>query len=108
MARPAGVPFVVTWHNAVLASGLRGAVHRMLERRVARLADVTLGASTDLVARALAAGGRDVRPGAVAAPGLPPPSPPAAQGRDALGGAEGQPPLLAVGRVPPQKGYDRL
>src|SRR5204863_1949198 len=42
--RPDAVPLVVTWHNAVLASGLRGAVHRMLERRVARLADVTLGA----------------------------------------------------------------
>ncbi|OLB65957.1 MAG: glycosyltransferase [Actinobacteria bacterium 13_2_20CM_2_72_6] len=76
MARPAGVPFVVTWHNAVLASGLRGAVHRLLERRVARLADVTLGASADLVARALAVGGRDVRPCPVSAPDLAPPTPP--------------------------------
>src|SRR5439155_1128141 len=79
-----------------------------LERRVARLADVTLGASTDLVARALAAGGRDVRPGAVAAPVLPPPSRPAAEVRDELGVAEGQPLLLSVGRLHPQKGYDVL
>lgn len=108
LARPDRVPLVVTWHNSVLASGVRGVVHRMLERRVARLADVTLGASTDLVARALAAGGRDVRPGAVAAPVLPPPSRPAAEVRDELGVAEGQPLLLSVGRLHLQKGYDVL
>jgi glycosyltransferase involved in cell wall biosynthesis len=108
LARPDRVPLVVTWHNSVLASGLRGAVHRMLERRVARLADVTLGASADLVARALAAGGRDVRPGAVAAPELAPPSRPAAVVRDELGVADGQPLVLSVGRLHPQKGYDVL
>ena len=102
------VPLVVTWHNSVLASGLRGAVHRMLERRVARLADVTLGASADLVARARAAGGRDVRLGAVAAPDLAPPARPAAEVREELGLADGQPLLLSVGRLHPQKGYDVL
>jgi glycosyltransferase involved in cell wall biosynthesis len=108
LARPSPVPLVVTWHNASLASGLRGAVHRLLERRVARLADVTLGASADLVARAKAAGGRDVRLGAVAAPDLAPPSRPAAEVREELGLAPGQPLLLSVGRLHPQKGYDTL
>jgi glycosyltransferase involved in cell wall biosynthesis len=106
--RRAGVPLVVTWHNAVLAHGLRGAVHRLLERRVARLADVTLGASADLVARAVALGGRDVRPGAVAAPELAPPARPAAEVREELGLADGQPLLLSVGRLHPQKGYHVL
>ena len=71
-ARPDGTPLVVTWHNAVLAGGLRGRAYHLLERRVARIADVTLGASNDLVDRAITLGGRDVRLGAVAAPTLRP------------------------------------
>ena len=71
-ARPDGIPLVVTWHNAVLAGGLRGRAYHLLERRVARIADVTLGASNDLVDRAITLGGRDVRLGAVAAPTLRP------------------------------------
>jgi glycosyltransferase involved in cell wall biosynthesis len=108
MARPARVPFVVTWHNAVLARGLRGAVHRLLERRVARLADVTLGASADLVARATAVGGRDVRLCPVAAPDLREPARPPEDVREELGASPGQPLLLSVGRLHPQKGYDVL
>ncbi len=46
LARPAA-PLVVTWHNAVLAGGVRGAVSRLVERIVARGARVTLGASAD-------------------------------------------------------------
>ena len=57
-ARPEGVPLVVTWHNAVLAGGLRARAYHLLERRVARIADVTLGASGDLVDRARALGAR--------------------------------------------------
>src|SRR4051794_13466982 len=38
-------PLVVSWHNRVLATGLRARVLTPLERRVARGADVGLGAS---------------------------------------------------------------
>src|SRR5207249_8678979 len=70
--------------------------------------DVTLGASADLVARARAAGGRDVRLGAVAAPELAPPARSAAEVREELGVADRQPLLLSVGRLHRQKGYDVL
>jgi hypothetical protein len=42
-------PLVVTWHNAVIAPGPRGLMMRMGQRLVARGADLTLGASSDLV-----------------------------------------------------------
>jgi glycosyltransferase involved in cell wall biosynthesis len=90
----AGGPVVSTWHNP--ADGRAGAG---LERFVARRADVVLGASADLEARARAAGGRDVRPGPVAAPPL------RRTGRDP---GLGHPLVLAVGRLHPQKGYDTL
>jgi glycosyltransferase involved in cell wall biosynthesis len=108
LARPAGCPLVVTWHNLVLAGGLRARVFRSLERYVARSADVTLGASADLVARVRELGGRDVRLGAVAAPTLPPPERPAAEVRHELGVADDQSLVLSVGRLHPQKGYDVL
>jgi len=107
-ARPEGVPLVVTWHNAVLAGGLRGRAYQLLERRVARIADVTLGASRDLVDRAITFGGRDVRLGAVAAPTLSPPQRTRAEVRAELGVAEDAPLILSVGRLHPQKGYDTL
>jgi glycosyltransferase involved in cell wall biosynthesis len=104
-ARPAEVPLVVTWHNAVLAGGLKGRLLGLVERRVAGAADVTLGASADLVARATRLGGRDVRLGAVAAPELAPASRDRAAARDELGVAPDQPLVLSVGRLHPQKGY---
>ncbi|GGM07170.1 glycosyl transferase [Dactylosporangium sucinum] len=108
LARPAGVPLVVTWHNLVLAQGLRARLYHPLERRVARAADVTLGVSTDLVERARELGARDVRLAKVPAPVLRPP----ARGKDAvreeLGVEPGQPLVFAAGRLHPQKGFETL
>ncbi len=101
-------PLVVTWHNTVLATGLKGRVMTTLERRVARAADITLGASEDLVARALSIGGRDVRLAPVAAPPLPAPSRDVAEVRRELGAVDGQPLILSVGRLHPQKSFDVL
>jgi glycosyltransferase involved in cell wall biosynthesis len=107
-ARPARVALVVTWHNVILAEGLRGRLLGALERRVARSADITLGASNDLVTRAVQVGARDARLGAVAAPELTPSARGRVRVREELGVAEGQPLLLSVGRLHPQKGYQVL
>jgi glycosyltransferase involved in cell wall biosynthesis len=106
--RPDSVPLVVTWHNAVLVGGLRGHAYHLLERRVARIADVTLGASSDLVDRAITLGGRDVRLGAVAAPTLAPPRRTRAEVRAEFGVDDDTPLILSVGRLHPQKGYETL
>jgi glycosyltransferase involved in cell wall biosynthesis len=108
LARPEGCPLVVTWHNRVLATGVRARLLERLEGYLARTADVTLGASSDLVDRVRELGGRDVRLGAVAAPELAAPSRPAAELRHEIGAADGQPVVLSVGRLHPQKGYDLL
>lgn len=103
-----GRPLAVTWHNAALSTGLRGAVHRLLERVVAGAADVTLGASSDLVDRARAVGARDARLGAVAAPELPPARRSRAAVRAEFGAGRDEPVILSVGRLHPQKRYDIL
>jgi glycosyltransferase involved in cell wall biosynthesis len=93
---PTTTPLVVTWHNALMTESRVG---RLLERHAARRATVTLAASEDLVRRALAAGGRDVRFCPIAAPVL------TGEGRDP---GLGHPLVLAVGRLHGQKGYDVL
>ncbi|MDX6199977.1 MAG: hypothetical protein QOJ79_3128 [Actinomycetota bacterium] len=93
---PVTRPLVVSWHNALLTESRLG---RLLQRHAARRATVTLAASDDLARDALAAGGRDVRVCAVAAPELRP------TGADP---GLGRPLVLAVGRLHPQKGYDVL
>jgi glycosyltransferase involved in cell wall biosynthesis len=107
-ARPDGVPLVVTWHNAILVGGLRARAYHLLERRVARIADVTLGASADLVDRARALGAKDARLGAVAAPTLHAARRRPADVRAELGIDETVPLVLSVGRLHPQKGYETL
>jgi glycosyltransferase involved in cell wall biosynthesis len=104
--RAAGVPLVVTWHNQVLAGGLKGNVMHRVEAMVARGATISLGASADLVAQARAAGGTAIL-GPVA-----PPTPAASQTtplqvRAALGLGD-EPVVLAVGRLHPQKDYPTL
>lgn len=106
-ARPR-LPLVVTLHNAVLARGLRGGASRFVERIVARSADVVLGASADLVARAEAVGAADARLAPVAAPALPPARRTRAAVRAELRVDAGTPLVLSVGRLHPQKGYDVL
>ncbi|WP_373293226.1 glycosyltransferase family 4 protein [Micromonospora sonchi] len=107
LARPAA-PLVVTWHNAVLAGGLRGGLSRLVERVVARGAQVTLGASADLVERAAALGARDARLAPVAAPALAVPGRRRAAVRAEFGVVVDQPLVLSVGRLHPQKRYDVL
>ncbi|GGL16543.1 glycosyltransferase family 4 protein [Mangrovihabitans endophyticus] len=107
LARPA-VPVVVTWHNAVLATGLRGQAAAVAERVVARGAALTLGASEDLVARALAVGARRARLGAVAAPQGRPPRRSRAAVRAEFRVAAGVPLVVSVGRLHPQKRHDVL
>lgn len=106
LARPRS-PLVVTLHNAVISGGLRGRASRLVERIVARSADVVLAASGDLVARAASLGAADARLAPVAAPALPPPRRTRAAVRAELGLDE-VPLLLSVGRLHPQKGYDVL
>jgi glycosyltransferase involved in cell wall biosynthesis len=103
-----GRPLVVTWHNAPLTRGVRGSVHRLLERVVAGAAGVTLGASADLVDRARAAGAGDARLGEVAAPVLPPPTRTRAAVRAEVRAGPGTPVILSVGRLHRQKRYDLL
>ncbi|MEU3457232.1 glycosyltransferase family 4 protein [Micromonospora sp. NPDC006766] len=107
LARPAA-PLVVTWHNAVLAGGLRGRLSRLAERIVARSVRVALGASNDLVERAAALGAPDARLAPVAAPALPAPRRRRAAVRAEFGLAADRPLILSVGRLHPQKRYDIL
>ncbi|MFI7215464.1 glycosyltransferase family 4 protein [Micromonospora maritima] len=107
LARPTA-PLVVTWHNAVLAGGLRGAASRLVERVVARSVRVALGASADLVERAAALGATDARLAPVAAPTLPAPRRRRAAVRAEFGVTGDRPLILSVGRLHPQKRYDVL
>lgn len=101
-------PTVVTLHNALLdPPGLRRHVLEFLERQVCRRADVLLGASEDLVARALQAGAHDARMAPVAAPVLAPVTRSEAAVRAELGSVD-RPLILAIGRLHEQKGYDVL
>jgi glycosyltransferase involved in cell wall biosynthesis len=83
-------------------------VSRLAERVVARRTRVALGASTDLVERAAAAGATDARLSPVAAPELPAPRRTRAGVRAEFGVAPEQPLILSVGRLHPQKRYDVL
>jgi glycosyltransferase involved in cell wall biosynthesis len=105
--RPGRIPLVATWHNAVLGSGIRRRVLVGLELLSARRADVTLGASADLVARAVRMGAPAARFLPVAAPTMPPPTRDPADVRTELG-VDDRPLLVAVGRLASQKDYGTL
>ena len=105
LVTPRHTPLVVTWHNAVLGTGLRRSAYALLERRVARWATVTLAASADLLHRVRSLGAHDARLGevgvAVAKPGD-------AQRVRAELDVGDAPLVLAVSRLHPQKGLDTL
>jgi len=104
--RRSGVPLIVTWHNQVLAGGVKGELMHRVERAVARGSTLSLGASADLVEAATAAGGTAVLgPVAAPAPGV------ATRTRDQVRGEMGigdAPLVLAVGRLHSQKDYPTL
>jgi glycosyltransferase involved in cell wall biosynthesis len=108
-AKPA---LVVTVHNAPPAGGTAAAVYRVLELIVARNADSVLCVSADLEDRMRAAGARRVEPAVVPAPAAASvPDVPAetrAGIRAALGAGPGQPVVLGVGRLAPQKAFGLL
>ena len=109
LARSPAVPVVVSWHNQASGRGLKGWVEGRVEAFVARRADLTLGASEDLVDRARQVGGARVSFAPVAAPA---PAPVADAERRAarreLLGPGGGVLCLMVGRVAPQKNYELL
>jgi len=101
-ARARRTPLTVTWHNAVLPG--RGAVAgRLLQAVVARGADLTLGASSDLVAEARLRGARRALLSPVAAPRLPAAATPRQVYRSRLGVEAGDVLVVSVGRLAPQK-----
>lgn len=102
-------PLVVTLHNAVdTESPMLRKVYAVLERFVARSADVVIGASQDLADRAKECGAKYVLFREVGAPPLAPPDRPRAEVRAQLRVAGDAPLLLCVGRLHLQKGYDTL
>jgi glycosyltransferase involved in cell wall biosynthesis len=125
---------VVTVHNAPPpGGGVPALVYRLLERVVARGADLVLCVSPDLEARMRAAGARHVAPAVIAAPGAPPVAAPPGSpplSTPSISSAppplstvpagstspvppvleipEGRPVVLGVGRLAPQKGFGVL
>lgn len=101
--RPA---LVVTFHNAALGSRLRRACVGYLERRLASASDAVLAVSPDLLAAL-----RPARPDAgraLVSSRLPLPARARPEVRAEFGLTDGQPAVLALGRLHPQKGFDVL
>jgi glycosyltransferase involved in cell wall biosynthesis len=101
------VPFVMTRHNLILATGRSRYVHEALERYTARRANVTMCVSADLVEAVRQAGGEDVRRTFVTAPRMREPRRDRETVRNDLG-VDDEPVILAVGRLHGQKDYPTL
>lgn len=101
-------PVVVTLHNALLEPpGPRRRALDAIEARICRRADVVLGVSPDLVARAMQAGALDARMAPAAAPPLPAATRGATEVRTELDAVD-RPLILVVARLHEQKGLDIL
>jgi glycosyltransferase involved in cell wall biosynthesis len=102
---PGGRPpaLVVTVHNAPPLAAPAARIYGLLERLVARRADVVLCVSSDLAARVRRLRAREVGRAVVAAP-----APGSADVRPADLGADGRPVVLGAGRLAAQKGFDTL
>jgi glycosyltransferase involved in cell wall biosynthesis len=102
------IPLAVTVHNAPPAGGTAGAVYALLERVVARRADAVACVSGDLAARMRRLGAAGVGLAQVPAPPAGAPDGQAVAAARAGIGDPGQPVVLAVGRLAPQKGFATL
>ncbi len=104
-------PLAVTLHNALLARGVAGspvrAAYAVLERLVARGADIVLGVSADLEQRLGELGARDVRHAVVPAPAALRATSSPSQVRAALD-LDGRRVVLCVARLAEQKGLPLL
>ena len=101
-----GLPLVVDWPGPVPAAGAAGLARRALARTVSAAADLTLAASTDLVATAGRLGAREVVLAPVIAPELGPPQRPVDEVREDLGVTG--PMVLGVGRLHAGNRFDVL
>ncbi|WP_082813047.1 glycosyltransferase [Cellulomonas timonensis] len=99
---------VVTLHNLPVGGRAIRAVSAVLERVVARGADVVLGVSGDLVTLARARGARQALRALVPAPPLPEPGVDRAAVRSALGLGADDMLVVSVARLAPQKGLGLL
>ncbi|HET8616770.1 MAG TPA: glycosyltransferase [Actinomycetales bacterium] len=109
--RRSDVPLAVTLHNALLAKGIRGgpvvAAYAVLERLVARGAQVVLGVSSDLEDRLRQLGATDVRHAVIPAPDAGPVRRGAQEVRAELE-APDQRLVVCVARLAEQKGLPLL
>jgi len=106
LSRPAA-PLVATLHNAPPA-GVGAWLFGVLERILARRADLVLGVSGDLVERSRARGARRVGRALVPAPAAPPAERSPDQVRAELGVGPERPLLVTVARLAEQKGLPLL
>lgn len=107
VAIPRRVPYVMTRHNLILATGPTRRLHEVLERYTARRAQVTMCVSADLVEAVRDAGGEDVRRSFVTAPTLADPRRDREAVRADLDVGE-RPIVLSVGRLHSQKDFPTL